>query len=885
MVDLATGLKNPTEIKRIEEINSASVSTISRAIELLTELEKIDGTLVKDSNLKRSLENNFFDNKLEGYSIEKVINELKQLESVNEVEVIEEPAEEIEEDIVETESKEELNQISNIDIKRLMEEYDEYLKKGLNDQEARDKVYQNHPNANKENVDRFIKRQQEIYKETLSKIKEKETVEENKVLERVGSEKLAKIIAQEAVIQEEELSLKVGEDKAKVITDEITSEVIIPHIVEGKEMDDSRFDKFVTLREEDKLEIKETIKIIESKFQIEDKIKELTTQTVNELKQDLRFQDKVELSNTEKVENVIREEIYKELTSETKDVQESSLDEKLVRAIQRTDEIEIEQELKTTIKTQAIRIGKQTEDWVQNNENNFSEIKGQVLAEKIEQQILSENKNITLDQSRNIQEYSKILKEIYTSPSVLSQYKKDLVLKIESPEVNKDQSKEAWTDLRGLTQILKMKPGEFDQFVSRYKQVKNGLGNIKLPYNIKESRSLDSIIRLSDNPAIKSLINRAQRYVGTFEKITNITNGKFMSGFYERIGIKIGKGVIEKIGNQAVKAFAENSLQIIAKNGLEKGIGVILRGVLSGGVKAGATAAAGAGTAAATGGAMAAAGASATVPVVGWIVAGVILAIEAGVKLMKMAGKLAKKLNIDLGIKKFLQETLGNFFGGVVDFGLKVGTVLLAPAAFIGIGAIATITPVIVSVIVGIFAYQLLLGSQVSSLVPPKDIGSLEEATPTRDPSIPIPEGCPSGWPIDSGVITQGPNGGYSHVGVQAIDIANNAVPIYATHNGIAIPEAKIASNGRMGYSVTISGTCEGTSFSTRYAHMPNLMFSNQREVVKGDVIGYVDNSGNSTGPHLHYQLNGLGSINNYLPKSIPEGYRNSASNIIINVP
>lgn len=879
MADIATGLKNPSEIQEIESINSATVSTPLNAIKLLKRLRELDGDLLENSNLKKSIENNFFgDNKLDIYTIDSVINALEKIESQQE-----EDNDNEEEIIEETEPEEEEKQeepTSNVDIRKLTEEYDEYLKKGLNDQEARNKIYQNHPNANKDNVERFIKKQQEIYKETLNKIKEvqKKEVEVN----QINEEKIAKIIATETVIKEQELSVKVGADKAKIIIDEITTEVIVPHVVAKEEIDEIKLNKYVTLNDNDKVDLNETFKVIDSKIKIENKVEELSSQIINELKQDSRFQDKVELNNIEKVENVIRNEIYSDLSddiTETGKV-ENNLATELSKAIQRTEKIEIEPELLTTIQTQAIIIEKQTGDWVQNNDVQFSEIKGQLLAEKVQQQIYSENKNISPEQSKNIQEYTKILKEVYTSPSVLSPYKKELVSKIESPEINRDQAKEAWTDLRGLTQVLKMKPGEFDQFVSRYKQIKNGVGNIKLPFNIKESRSLDSIMRLSSNPSVKSLINRAQRYTGVFEKITNITSGRFMSGFYEKIGMKVGKVFIEKIGNQAVKAFAENSLQILAKNGLEKGIGMLLKGVISGGVKAGATAAAEAG------GALAAAGASATVPVAGWIVAAAIAAFEALKIVGKGIAKITKNLGLDLASKEALQETFGKFLGGTMNLGMNIALAIIGIPLLIGVALLSVVAaPVIIIFLIGIFGYQILFGSQVSSLVPPQNVGSAIEAAPTRDPSIPIPEGCPDGWPITSGTITQGPNGGYSHIGVQAIDIAADGLPIHATHPGVAIAQSGIASNGVMGYQVIIVGTCQGKEFKTIYAHLPGHIISGQKTVVKGEVIGYVDNSGNSTGPHLHYQLNGLGSINDYLPKSIPNGYRNSQSPQPIYVP
>ena len=206
-----------------------------------------------------------------------------------------------------------------------------------------------------------------------------------------------------------------------------------------------------------------------------------------------------------------------------------------------------------------------------------------------------------------------------------------------------------------------------------------------------------------------------------------------------------------------------------------------------------------------------------------------------------------------------------------------VGIPLLIGAALMTVVA----APIIIIFLIATFGYQMFTGSQVSSLVPAQNQGSGLQIVPTRDPSIPIPEGCPVGWPISSGRITQGPNGAYSHLGLQAIDISeSDGLPIRATHDGLAMPQSGIASNGVMGYEVVIIGTCQGKEFKTVYSHLPGQIISGQKTVKAGEVIGYVDDSGLSSNPHLHYQLKGLGSINGYLPKNIPDGY-NLGSQVI----
>lgn len=59
------------------------------------------------------------------------------------------------------------------------------------------------------------------------------------------------------------------------------------------------------------------------------------------------------------------------------------------------------------------------------------------------------------------------------------------------------------------------------------------------------------------------------------------------------------------------------------------------------------------------------------------------------------------------------------------------------------------------------------------------------------------------------------------------------------------------------GYYVLIYHNDE---FSTRYAHMSSIVVSPGEYVTAGQVIGYVGLTGNTTGPHLHFELYQWGS-------------------------
>ena len=85
----------------------------------------------------------------------------------------------------------------------------------------------------------------------------------------------------------------------------------------------------------------------------------------------------------------------------------------------------------------------------------------------------------------------------------------------------------------------------------------------------------------------------------------------------------------------------------------------------------------------------------------------------------------------------------------------------------------------------------------------------------------------------------------------QGLDIKTRAgVPVIAAADGTV---SKIERNGYLGKTVEI--THGGDQFKTLYAHLKGYADGLKvgHEVVRGDIIGYVGNTGRSTGSHLHY--------------------------------
>ena len=74
--------------------------------------------------------------------------------------------------------------------------------------------------------------------------------------------------------------------------------------------------------------------------------------------------------------------------------------------------------------------------------------------------------------------------------------------------------------------------------------------------------------------------------------------------------------------------------------------------------------------------------------------------------------------------------------------------------------------------------------------------------------------------------------------------------PIYATADGV-VEKVEFSFSG-YGKMVDID---HGFGYKTRYAHMHGFNVYRGQKIKRGELIGYVGNTGLSTGPHLHYEV------------------------------
>ena len=95
---------------------------------------------------------------------------------------------------------------------------------------------------------------------------------------------------------------------------------------------------------------------------------------------------------------------------------------------------------------------------------------------------------------------------------------------------------------------------------------------------------------------------------------------------------------------------------------------------------------------------------------------------------------------------------------------------------------------------------------------------------------------------------------------------------IYATGNGTI---SKIEFDGRgYGNNIIIN---HGYGYESLYGHMNKIVVRPGQKISRGDLIGFVGNSGSSTGPHLHYEVrknnNPVNPVNFYYNDLSPEEY------------
>jgi murein DD-endopeptidase MepM/ murein hydrolase activator NlpD len=110
--------------------------------------------------------------------------------------------------------------------------------------------------------------------------------------------------------------------------------------------------------------------------------------------------------------------------------------------------------------------------------------------------------------------------------------------------------------------------------------------------------------------------------------------------------------------------------------------------------------------------------------------------------------------------------------------------------------------------------------------------------------------------PVPGGVVIGNDYIGGVH---QGIDLGSaGSATIVAADDGVVVYSGW--ANGGYGNTVMID---HGNGFQTLYAHMQYTTVSCGSSVYQGSQIGVVGSTGNSTGPHLHFEIRYMGLNDN----------------------
>lgn len=135
-------------------------------------------------------------------------------------------------------------------------------------------------------------------------------------------------------------------------------------------------------------------------------------------------------------------------------------------------------------------------------------------------------------------------------------------------------------------------------------------------------------------------------------------------------------------------------------------------------------------------------------------------------------------------------------------------------------------------------------------------IEAVSEINKLVNQRIDVQRKLPYYWPTRGGHFTSfyGPRlspFGYKTDFHYGVDLANpRGTPIFSTADGVV--ERTVYTTTGYGYYVEIR---HGFGFKTLYAHMSRINVRSGQIVRKGQTIGLIGNTGNSTGPHLHYEV------------------------------
>jgi membrane-bound metallopeptidase len=163
-------------------------------------------------------------------------------------------------------------------------------------------------------------------------------------------------------------------------------------------------------------------------------------------------------------------------------------------------------------------------------------------------------------------------------------------------------------------------------------------------------------------------------------------------------------------------------------------------------------------------------------------------------------------------------------------------------------------------------------GSSSSSSSSSSSGSSSSGSSSSGSPSVIVPSGSGFAWPTPGFTYLSSPwredRETYNHGGIDIAGAGIMGTPVVAAADGTVIASnSSCTHNWGKSYSCGCGGgygnyvmISHAGGKMTVYGHLTSLTVSTGQTVSRGQVIGYVGSTGNSTGPHLHYEcrLNGV---------------------------
>lgn len=153
--------------------------------------------------------------------------------------------------------------------------------------------------------------------------------------------------------------------------------------------------------------------------------------------------------------------------------------------------------------------------------------------------------------------------------------------------------------------------------------------------------------------------------------------------------------------------------------------------------------------------------------------------------------------------------------------------------------------------------YQRALGLSIDGLAGPATLGSLRSRS--TSPQGPVRFLRPVSAPLGDGFGAPRDGGVRRHLGLDFK--AWTGTPVGAA--GVGVTEFTGLNQGGYGNLVVVR---HRLGFTTWYAHLSRISTYAGQSVAGGSTIGYVGSTGNSTGPHLHFEVRRWGTPIDPLP-------------------